>query len=186
MHLTVDKTYKLSDILHYLGTETTALNHGLYRSCPAVLKLVTDHKVHSFVEIGTDDSCVSELLALVYVDIDVTCITEDEHHNKLDDEVDNLKTIISTSEEACESFDDGSLDMIYFDEHDTYDSVTHNFDLWIPKVRDGGIIAGYEPRLDLTTATHRVVLAIENYVTTNNYVFNNTEENSNVYWFTKE
>ena len=185
MHLTVNETYKLSDILHYLGTETTALNQGLYRSCPAVLRLVTDNKVHSFVEVGTDDSCVSELLSLVYSDIDVTCITEDEHHKKLDDEVDGLNTVISTSEEACELFDDGSLDMVYFDEHDTYDSVTHNLDLWVPKVRSGGLVAGYEPRFGLTTGTPKVVLAIENYMVTNNYVFNNTEENSNVYWFTK-
>ena len=186
MHLTVDNTYKLSDILQYLGTETTALNQGLYRSCPAVLKLVTDNKVHSFVEIGTDDSCVSELLALVFKDIDVTCITEDVHHKKLDDEVDGLKTLISTGDDACELFDDNSLDMIYFDEHVTHDSVIHNFDLWIPKVRAGGIIAGYEPRLGLATETHRVVLAINNYMLANGYIQNSAEENTNVYWFPKQ
>jgi hypothetical protein len=184
MHLTVNKTYKLSDILQYLGTETSALNQGLYRSCPAVLKLVTDNKVQSFVEIGTDDSCVSELLALIYKDINVTCITEDHHHVVLDDEVDGLQTIISTSEDACDMFDDNSLDMVYFDEHDTYDSVLRNFDLWSPKVRSGGIIAGYEPRLGLTTGTSKVELAIDNYMITNNHVLNNTDENSNVYWFT--
>lgn len=57
---------------------------------------------------------------------------------------DNPKVTIirKTSEEAARDIPDGSLDMVYIDAIHLYDWVKQDIELWLPKLREGGIISG--------------------------------------------
>jgi hypothetical protein len=57
---------------------------------------------------------------------------------------DNPKVTIirKTSEEAARVIPDGSLDMVYIDAIHLYDYVKQDIELWLPKLREGGIISG--------------------------------------------
>jgi hypothetical protein len=48
----------------------------------------------------------------------------------------------STSENAVAGFPDGSLDFVYVDGNHLYDHVRRDLELYFPKVRSGGLIAG--------------------------------------------
>lgn len=49
-----------------------------------------------------------------------------------------------TSKEASTLFDDESLDFVFLDAEHLYDNVMEDLNLWYPKVRKGGIIAGHD------------------------------------------
>jgi hypothetical protein len=55
---------------------------------------------------------------------------------------DFITPIHSTSLDAANQFDDGSLDMIYVDGGHTYQEVFDDLTAWYPKLKSGGIIAG--------------------------------------------
>jgi hypothetical protein len=48
-----------------------------------------------------------------------------------------------TSEQAIEFFPDESLDFVFIDAGHTYEDVKKDIELWIPKVKNGGIISGH-------------------------------------------
>lgn len=50
----------------------------------------------------------------------------------------------STSEEAVPLFADGSLDLAYIDGNHEYEYVVKDLNLWWPKVKTGGILAGHD------------------------------------------
>ncbi len=52
-----------------------------------------------------------------------------------------------TSVEAAKSHDDESLDFVYLDASHDFDSVVRDIEAWLPKVKQGGILAGddYHP-----------------------------------------
>jgi predicted O-methyltransferase YrrM len=52
-----------------------------------------------------------------------------------------------TSEEAVKHFDDETLDAVFIDLTHTYEAVKEDIQLWMPKVKKGGIISGddYHP-----------------------------------------
>jgi len=45
-----------------------------------------------------------------------------------------------------DNFDDNSIDFIYIDADHTYESVKRDIELYLPKVKDGGIIGGHDYR----------------------------------------
>ena len=49
-----------------------------------------------------------------------------------------------TSEEAAARFEDGSLDFAYLDAQHHYDAIKADIELWLPKVRRGGVIGGHD------------------------------------------
>lgn len=49
----------------------------------------------------------------------------------------------NTSEEAAELIK-GGIDMIFIDGDHSYDAVTKDLELWVPKVKSGGVIAGHD------------------------------------------
>jgi predicted O-methyltransferase YrrM len=49
-----------------------------------------------------------------------------------------------TSAEAAPSFADSSLDFAYVDGDHRYEMVRQDLDLWWPKVRNGGVLAGHD------------------------------------------
>lgn len=63
---------------------------------------------------------------------------------------DNPKVTIlrMTSEEAAKQVEDESLDMVFIDAIHLYKHVKQDIELWVPKIRKGGIISGddYTPR----------------------------------------
>lgn len=48
------------------------------------------------------------------------------------------------SMEASKCFRDGSLDLVYIDASHDYTSVMRDLVYWVPKVRDGGMVAGHD------------------------------------------
>jgi len=50
----------------------------------------------------------------------------------------------TTSEEFSKTIEDGSLDFVYIDGDHQYESCKKDLELWVPKVKKGGIIAGHD------------------------------------------
>jgi len=56
----------------------------------------------------------------------------------------NCRLMKMTSAEAAPQIEDGSLDIVYIDGNHTLPHVTKDIQLWLPKVRSGGVIAGHD------------------------------------------
>ena len=163
MKLSVKDDYTLSDIMHYLGTETSLLNDGRYRTTPDILQLIADNSVESFLEVNTDDSHVCEVVEAVFYDIKTQC-------------TDDLP-------KGSGYVKHNSLDMIYFDNINSFDDMTDKLNTWLPKVKSGGIVVGYDPTR--FTGIVGSFLAVSNYCDINNIVTESCTVNPMVYWFTK-
>lgn len=50
--------------------------------------------------------------------------------------------------EACEEYDDYSLDLVYLDADHEYISIARDIEAWLPKMRQGGILAGHDFSLE--------------------------------------
>ena len=48
------------------------------------------------------------------------------------------------SSDAVNLFEDNSLDFVYIDANHKYESVLEDMNLWYPKVRQGGLLAGHD------------------------------------------
>lgn len=48
------------------------------------------------------------------------------------------------SEDAVKMFKDGELDFVYLDANHHYESIMKDLELWYPKVKKGGILAGHD------------------------------------------
>lgn len=62
----------------------------------------------------------------------------------------NVTILRMTSEEASKVIADGYLDMVFIDAIHLYEHTKQDIELWLPKLRKGGIISGddYAPRFD--------------------------------------
>jgi predicted O-methyltransferase YrrM len=56
----------------------------------------------------------------------------------------NLKIHKMSSEEAVVSFRDNSLDMVWIDADHSHEGCSKDIDMWLPKVKKGGIICGHD------------------------------------------
>ena len=56
----------------------------------------------------------------------------------------DVKVIRMTSVAASKLFSDGYFDLVYVDADHTYDSVTEDIGVWLPKVKEGGAITGHD------------------------------------------
>lgn len=77
----------------------------------------------------------------------------------------DAKIIRKTSAEAVKDFKDESLDFVYLDGNHTYDYVLEDLNIWLPKIRIGGIISGHDYR---TTNLIQVVEALDKFTKQNN------------------
>lgn len=55
-----------------------------------------------------------------------------------------MRLLRQTSESASNGFDDDSLDFVYIDGDHLLPGVTADFNLWYPKLKSGGILAGHD------------------------------------------
>jgi len=74
-----------------------------------------------------------------------------------------VEFIRKTSEEASRDFKDGSLDFVYIDADHSYKGICKDLNLWYPKVKKNGILAGHDFDLEnVQSAVYKFFL--ENYV----------------------
>jgi hypothetical protein len=59
-----------------------------------------------------------------------------------------FKPIKKLSEDASKEFEDNSCDVVFIDMTHTYDYVKQDIQLWLPKVKNGGYIAGHDYQKD--------------------------------------
>ncbi len=85
----------------------------------------------------------------------------------LKDYSDRINLIRKTSEEASKLFEDESLDFVYIDGNHTYEHVIRDINLWAPKVKSGGIVAGH----DYDGAFSGTVKAVNEYCNKNKIEF---------------
>jgi hypothetical protein len=76
---------------------------------------------------------------------------EPEIHKLYQTFIDNMKPVESyykpmrmTSLEASNHFEDQSLDFVFIDASHQYEDVCNDIDVWIPKVKTGGFLAGHD------------------------------------------
>lgn len=55
-----------------------------------------------------------------------------------------ITLIRSTGVDAADGFADGSVGVVFIDEHHTYESVTGAIRAWLPRVRKGGYLSGHD------------------------------------------
>jgi len=58
--------------------------------------------------------------------------------------VNRRSIVVSRSEQAVQNIADQSLDFVYIDADHTYKQVKNDLYLWMPKVKDGGILMGHD------------------------------------------
>ena len=131
--------------------------HGLI---PLAFVLMDLHRPRVFVELGTHmgDSYCAFCQAVSTLELPTSCWSVDtwlgdEHAGWYDSSVyDQLKewhdprfgrfsTLIrSTFDQALTQFSDGSIDLMHIDGLHTYEAVRHDFESWLPKMSNRGLI----------------------------------------------
>ena len=56
----------------------------------------------------------------------------------------NYTAIRELSVNACKNFEDNSCDVVFIDMEHTYEAVKEDIEVWLPKVKKDGIIAGHD------------------------------------------
>jgi len=75
----------------------------------------------------------------------------------------NFKVIKEFSVDAVKRFKDNSIDFVYIDGNHSHESVLEDMEIWTPKVRKDGIVAGH----DFTNRLPAVKRAVMEYVKRN-------------------
>ena len=94
------------------------------------------------VETGTDRGYSGINLALgcasaKVISIDNRSLCSDQL-NALD--IPNVETITSDSLQVSDRFEDHSVDLLFLDSHHTYEHLSKEIELYVPKVRRGGVV----------------------------------------------
>lgn len=55
-----------------------------------------------------------------------------------------LKVIRATSKDAAQMFKDGYFDVVFIDADHSYESAKEDMQLWLPKIRKGGVLCGHD------------------------------------------
>ena len=104
----------------------------------------------------------------------------------------NAKMMKMWSHEAAPLFSDGYLDFVYIDAGHDYKNVKQDLELWVPKVRVGGIISGHDyvesiPFRAGRRIYYEVIPAVNEYVEAHNieplYLTKDLDEGSSRSWF---
>lgn len=110
-------------------------------------------------EVGVLEGAYSETLCRHIPDIEIYCIdpwTPSRNHvsqRRLDRQYKitkerlrsyNAKILRMKSIEGAKLIPDSTLDFVYIDAIHLYKSVLQDLEAWVPKVKDGGIVAGHD------------------------------------------
>tara|TARA_R110002167_G_scaffold338024_1_gene545583 strand:+ start:1723 stop:2364 length:642 start_codon:yes stop_codon:yes gene_type:complete len=128
-------------------------NRGLY---DLIKDVITSETV--MVEIGSFSGVSSELFAIHCKDI--YCVDNWKPYDEMQEvcrlqeaerRFDNILTVYKnihklkmSSAKGSEQFQDCSLDFVYIDASHDYDNVKRDLEIWLPKIKLGGIIAGHD------------------------------------------
>jgi predicted O-methyltransferase YrrM len=146
------------------------------------LKMLIDEYINEhtiMVEIGSFSGVSSELFSLhckeihcvdlwdTYWEIEDKQRTEFAEYsfNKLLVNYNNIKKIKDSSTNAANMFQDKSLDFVYIDAAHDYENVKKDILAWLPKVKNGGYIAGHDYRYDPNIGVYEAVndIFVEEY-----------------------
>jgi len=126
------------------------------------VELLRKSKCKLGVEVGTYNGEFASMLERAMPELKLTCVDpyKEQGDNYLDiannsQEVQDLrylmvrkllrgKVLRQYSKDACQCFEDGSLDLVYIDANHEYESVYEDILLWRPKVKKGGILSGHD------------------------------------------
>jgi hypothetical protein len=86
----------------------------------------------------------------------------------------NFHLIREASSNATRHFNNESIDVIFIDANHSYESVKNDIDLWLPKVKPGGVLSGH----DYSIAFFGVIQAVNEKLGSDNIVIK-----SDATWF---
>lgn len=115
-----------------------------YRSGKVIHWLVNKFKPTSFIELGSDTSYLSELLAVCYPAMKIVAVDKTFRRPEVFTEYDNLAMMQGMSMDVCKTVADKSVGMIYIDCGHEYESVRDDLVHWPAKLLPGGIICGHD------------------------------------------
>jgi len=74
--------------------------------------------------------------------------------------------IRKSSSDAAKEFEQESVDLVFIDANHSYESVKNDIDLWLPKVKRGGVLSGH----DYSIGFFGVIQAVSEKLGTDNIV----------------
>lgn len=83
------------------------------------------------------------------------------------------------SEEAYLQFEDSSLDFVFIDASHDFKNVKKDIDLWLPKIKSGGVIGGH----DYHTKFPGVIKAVESFHHDSNEISSRYVDKKNRVWY---
>lgn len=150
---------------------------------PFAFWLIDEMRPASFVELGTHtgNSYFSFCQAVKHSGSETQCYAidtwqGDEHAGFYDrdiyDDVNTYNEInfsnfsslyVMTFDEAVTKFADGSIDLLHIDGLHTYEAVKHDFELWLPKLSDKGVVLFHDTTVkDLDFGVWKLWAELEN------------------------
>ena len=108
----------------------THYGHSYFAFCEAIGQSQLEAKCFA-VDTWLGDEHSGKYAGTVYANVQAH---NDEHY------ADFSTLLHMTFDDAVREFADKSIDLLHIDGLHTYDAVRHDFDTWLPKVKDGGII----------------------------------------------
>ena len=127
------------DILKGLGNPWSHWKTGL-----VINKLVAKYQPKTFVELGSLDSFLPELLARTYKDLKIIAVDVQFQRPLLWRRYENIFQINNFSVNAARLFNDESIDFVYVDALHSYEGCMADLEAWYPKLKKGGILSGHD------------------------------------------
>ncbi|WMT43322.1 class I SAM-dependent methyltransferase [Paenibacillus sp. D2_2] len=152
---------KLNPIFEYDQIDSRILQHSAWRGhCRFAYDLIHYYQPNTIVELGTHwgTSFFSMCQAVEDGKLPSSCYAVDTwvgdpHAGHYGNEVYDTVSVISTTiyprfthllratfDEAVMQFEDDSIQILHIDGFHQYDAVSHDYELWLPKLAENGII----------------------------------------------